>query len=101
MVRRIESTCPVCLLDIYEGSSLSWYGHIPSEWNGNSTTARWAIDDKAAQVFILKGHGTGAVTAYNQKFFETPVYPFGAHTLTVTYNGDTAKTPLVLGSLVI
>lgn len=29
------------------------------------------------------------------------MYPLGPHTLTVTYNGDTAKTPLVLGSLVI
>jgi len=29
------------------------------------------------------------------------VYSLGPHTFTVTYNGDTAKTPLVLGSLVI
>lgn len=29
------------------------------------------------------------------------MYPFGSHTLTVTYNGDSSKTPLVLAYLVI
>ena len=85
----------------YSGTSISWYGDIPAEWNGNSTTGTWVVDNNPSQVFVLKGHGTNAVTQYNQKFFETPVYPYGSHTLTVTYNGDSAKTPLVLGYLAI
>src|SRR6266511_228288 len=85
----------------YEGNSLTWYGNIPGEWSGNSTTATWIIDNNPAQSFALKGHGVNATTLYNQKFFETPVYPPGSHKLTVTYNGDTSKTPLVLGKLVI
>lgn len=69
--------------------------------SGNSTTATWVIDNNPAQNFTLNGHEVNATTVYNQKFFETPVYPFGSHKLTVTYNGDNSKTPLVLGKLVI
>jgi hypothetical protein len=50
---------------------------------------------------MLKGHGANATTQYNEKFFETAAYPLGSHTLTVTYNGDTSKTPLVLAYLAI
>ena len=69
--------------------------------SGNRTTATWAIDDNPAQTFVLKGHGTNATTAYNQKFFETVVYPFGPHKLTVTYHGDSSKTPLVLRQIIL
>ena len=85
----------------YEGTSLIWYGSIPGELSGTSTTATWVIDDNPARNFTLKGHEVNAASVYNQKFFETPVYPFGPHKLTVTYNGDNSKTPLVLGKLVI
>lgn len=92
---------PGCFHSCYEGTSLIWYGNIPGELSGNSTTATWVIDDNPAQHFTLKGHGVDATTVYNQKFFETPVYPLGPHRLTVTYNGDSSKTPLVLGKIVI
>ncbi len=80
---------------------MSWYGFIPSELNGNSTTATWSVDEQASQNFILRGHASGAVTLYNQKFFETAVYPVGSHRLTVTFGGSGQTTPLVLESLVI
>ena len=92
---------PGCFSRCHEGTSLIWYGNIPGELSGNSTTATWVIDDNPAQNFTLKGHEVNATTVYNQKFFETPVYPFGPHKLTVTYNGDNSTTPLVLGKLVI
>ena len=93
---------PGCFSQLfYEGTSLTWYGNIPGELSGNATTATWVIDDNPAQNFTLKGHEVNAATVYNQKIFETPVYPLGSHKLTVTYNGDSSKTPLVLGKLVI
>ena len=92
LLSRLSSHC-------YEGTSLSWYGDIPGELNGNSTTATWVIDDNPAQTFVLEGHGANSTTAYNQKFFETPVYPFASHKLIVTYNGDSSKTPLVVGNI--
>lgn len=80
---------------------MSWYAFIPSELNGNATTATWSVDEQASQNFILRGHASGAVTLYNQKFFETAVYSVGSHRLTVTFGGSGQTTPLVLDSLVV
>ncbi|KAF5317886.1 hypothetical protein D9611_014856 [Ephemerocybe angulata] len=88
----------------FTGTGVSWYGFIPEEMSHPSSLATYSIDDEAPIPFVLHGilaSDPESPTLYNQEFFQTPLLPYGNHTLTVVHNGNDEQTPLTLDRLVV
>ncbi|PPQ97527.1 hypothetical protein CVT26_006530 [Gymnopilus dilepis] len=86
----------------FTGTSLSWYGFIPTELPHEQATASYTIDGGQPTTFLLKGLPQNAgTTVYNQKFFQTPSLSDGDHKLVVTYLGSGKVTPLTLDYLIV
>ena len=83
------------------GTSLRWYGYIPTELSHNATSAMYSIDGASPVSFPLDGLPSTNNSLYNQLFFSTPQLSNGTHNLVVVYEGDDQHTPLTLNYLVV
>ncbi|KAF9557159.1 hypothetical protein CPC08DRAFT_820057 [Agrocybe pediades] len=84
----------------FYGVSILWRGFYFSDLPTDPTTATYSIDGQAPVSFDLNGNSAkGPGHQYSQVFFQTPLLEPNNHTLTVSYQGDSTKTPLALESL--
>ena len=89
----------VCL-QCFPGTSLTWYGLIPGDYPGKSTSATYSIDGQTPVTFQLKGYTT-KMDNYNQIFFQTPTLSSGTHHLEVVHQGNSGSTPLTVEYVMI
>ncbi|RDB15053.1 hypothetical protein Hypma_005450 [Hypsizygus marmoreus] len=81
----------------FTGSKLTWYGYVPVELPHNASSGTYTIDGGSPTSFALHGLAPyDGTSTYNQIFFTTPDLPEGAHSLHVTYDGNSQLTPLTL-----
>ena len=67
------------------GTSVSWYGTIFSAFDGSAFNLSWTMDQMESNyTWDWRGNLNASNPLMNQRFFETPTYPYGKHTLTVT-----------------
>ncbi|CAA7271035.1 unnamed protein product [Cyclocybe aegerita] len=86
----------------FYGVSLSWYGvRVASTLSRDASTGLYNLDNGTLVTFSLKTIPVGAQQSYNQKIFETPVYPPGKHELFTVYAGIRDQSPLTLDYVVI
>ncbi|KAF5344753.1 hypothetical protein D9756_011073 [Leucocoprinus leucothites] len=86
----------------FVGTSISWYAFIPTEFAHNASQGSWSMDGGEENMFLLKGLPTDSkTTIYNQKYFTTPDFPAGPHSLAVTFHGSGQTTPLCLDYLYV
>ncbi|KAF8150202.1 hypothetical protein B0H34DRAFT_732997 [Crassisporium funariophilum] len=86
----------------FTGVSVAWYGLVPGDFPIGSSSAQYSIDGQAPVSFLLAGlPSQSAMEVYNQVFFQSPQLSPGQHSLVVTHQGDSGKTPLVLDYLVV
>jgi hypothetical protein len=82
------------------GISASWYGTV---FTSNPGNVSWSMDNADAN--YISNWNTGPSDApyplHNQKFFETPTYPNGSHTLKVSYIGNGSNPQLGFNYLII
>jgi len=73
------------------GASVSWYGSIPALFNGSAFNLSWSMDQGDSN-YTWDWRASSLVNPsyplQNQKFFETPTYPMGMHTLRVSDTVD-------------
>ncbi|KAJ7165102.1 hypothetical protein C8R46DRAFT_304476 [Mycena filopes] len=87
----------------FHGTSVSLFGYIPTELPHNATTASYTIDGGNPTTFTLQGLAASAqsATLYNALIFSIGTLTPTTHNLVVTYGGDSAHTPLVVGSFYV
>jgi hypothetical protein len=83
---------------IFLGTSISWVGYT-GPVNGSAGSATYTVDGQDPINFDVPISPNNN-TYFNQLFFETGQFPFGQHTLEVTYFGNTTTAPLVLNYFV-
>ncbi|KAF5345414.1 hypothetical protein D9756_010994 [Leucocoprinus leucothites] len=72
------------------------------EYAHNASQGSWSMDGGEENMFLLKGLPTDSDRSmYNQKYFTTPDFPAGSHSLTVTFHGSNQTTPLCLEYLYV
>ncbi|KAJ7443946.1 hypothetical protein B0H11DRAFT_2090356 [Mycena galericulata] len=81
----------------FHGTSVSLLGYIPTELPHNASSASYTIDGGAPVDFALTGLPAQSATLYNALFFQTNTLTPATHNLVVTYAGNSAQTPLVVG----
>ncbi|KAJ2912039.1 hypothetical protein MD484_g8369, partial [Candolleomyces efflorescens] len=79
----------------FYGSRITVYGTIAASLR-NRPTSSYTLDNAAAVNFEGR---TSVSVQYNQMFYQSPVLPVAAHTLTITNTGDDA--PLFLDVLLV
>lgn len=77
----------------FNGTSITWIGYIFANFAQQSATATWSVDSSDPISFALP---TSAVSFGNSIFFTTNNLSVGAHSLLVTYKGNTNAMPLTL-----
>ncbi|KAJ3512869.1 hypothetical protein NLJ89_g3269 [Agrocybe chaxingu] len=86
----------------FYGVSLSWYGvRVASALSRDASTGFYDLDNGTLVAFSLKPIPAGSQRSYNQKIFETSVYPQGKHELFAVYAGIRDQSPLTLDYVVI
>ncbi|KAF8186771.1 hypothetical protein BJ912DRAFT_926926 [Pholiota molesta] len=81
----------------FTGSSIGVYGSIPAKTpKGVAPVSAYSIDGGAPTLFRATEAGT---TQFSQLFFQSPVLPEGAHTLTILY--PVASDPFSLDYLLV
>ncbi|CAA7265199.1 unnamed protein product [Cyclocybe aegerita] len=85
----------------FTGTGLTWIGVTPRELPLAPSMGSYSIDGGNSTAFALQGLAEGVVTQYHQIVFKTPRLKDDTHTISVTYEGATNTTPLVLSHLFV
>lgn len=86
----------------FSGTKVTWVGWKPAGYGLLASQATYSLDGGPATTFDIQGlPNAGDGTQYYQHIFETPEFPAGQHSLTVTYNGGVNSAPLSIDYLVI
>ncbi|KAJ2916946.1 hypothetical protein MD484_g3474, partial [Candolleomyces efflorescens] len=83
----------------FTGTKLTWVGWTPSGYPRGDSQASYSVDSEPATRFTIRGLPERSASLFNQRLFETPLLPYGEHTLTVTHEGSAA--PLTLDHLLV
>ncbi|KAJ7768696.1 hypothetical protein DFH07DRAFT_301220 [Mycena maculata] len=85
----------------FHGTSVSLFGYVPTELPHNASSASYTIDGGPPVNFALNGLPAQSATVYNTLFLTTNTLTPETHNLVVSYDGDSAETPLVVGSFFV
>jgi hypothetical protein len=77
-------------------------GYYQEGQTSSATTATYTVDGGSPFSFDLMAIPTALVGGdSNERFFTTGVLSQGAHTIRVTYNGNSGTTPLAIYSMIV
>jgi hypothetical protein len=77
-------------------------GYYQQGQTSSATTATYTVDGGSPFSFDLMAIPTALVGGdSNERFFTTGVLSQGAHTIRVTYNGNSGTTPLAIYSMIV
>lgn len=79
---------------IFRRQVMSWFGRTLRQSPPNPTFATYSVDGQEPVAFSINVHSLN--TTSNEIYFTTPDLTPGPHILSVTHNGTTNQTPLIL-----
>ncbi|KAJ7726924.1 hypothetical protein B0H16DRAFT_1331903, partial [Mycena metata] len=85
----------------FHGSAVSLFGYVPTELPHNASFASYTIDGVNPTTFTLNGLAAQSATVYNVLILSTNNLSPTTHNLVVTYEGNSALTPLVVGAFYV
>ncbi|KAF8188033.1 hypothetical protein BJ912DRAFT_968977 [Pholiota molesta] len=86
----------------FTGRVATWMGYYQEGQTSSATTATYTVDGGSPFSFDLMAIPTALVGGdSNERFFTTGVLSQGAHTIRVTYNGNSGTTPLAIYSMIV
>ena len=82
---------------------MTWVAFVPKELPRTPTTSKYSIDGGSPVSFRLNGlsDGDSAGSLSNQIFFTTPDLKPGRHSISVSFQGNSTTTPLILDYLLV